>query len=356
VDQQGNPGRLPYLDLLRVVASYAVVLLHVVAWQVVTLPPSAGRGWWFVTVYDVGMRFCVPVFFMVSGALLLDPGRQVSLGEVFRKRLPKIGIPFLAWACLYYGIYLQRGGDPFVTGDFLRSIARAAGSPHMPPHLWFLPALMGLYLATPFIKPFTDRASTRDLAAFVGLWLAMAILFPLLEYFFDVTVAIRNGLFNIHLGYFVLGTLLHRLPCPSGRNVAWILTPLLLVTWAIGIIGTYMMYAGPGTYYGGFLNKWQAPNVVLLSVCVFLIARCLGSAVLPRHGATARLVAWLGPLTFGIYLAHIVGILLVSPADALFGYLGNAVGMPLRALAAFVVSVLVVVVLRRVPLLRATVP
>jgi len=348
-------GRIFYLDLLRVVASFAVVLLHEVPWQVTHLPADS-LGWWTANIYNIGMRFCVPVFIMISGALLLDPGRAEPVATFFRKRLFKVVIPFLVWVCFYYGFYLYRAGDPFVAEDFVREAARTAGSPHMPHHLWFLPMLIGLYLATPFIRPFTDRATPRDLTFFVGLCALLASGFPMLERFADVEVSLGNGMFNIYLGYFVLGALLHRLPCPSGHQIAGIFAPLALAALAAGAVGAHALYRELGSGYDGILNRWFAPNVVILSLCTFLTIRYLASTLPLRHPAVERAVAWLAPLSFGIYLVHIAVITLLEPISPFFGYFGDVAGMPLRALSAFVVSVLVVVVLRRVPLLRATVP
>ena len=67
----------------------AVVLIH-------SLPPTptvlqADLGWY--SVANTVTRWCVPVFFMLSGALLLAPGLHESAGRFYRRRAWRIGLP-----------------------------------------------------------------------------------------------------------------------------------------------------------------------------------------------------------------------------------------------------------------------
>ena len=59
------------LDLLRVIAILGVIWLHV-SGEVVTASPNPGdEEWWVGNVADAFSRWCVPLFVMASGALLL---------------------------------------------------------------------------------------------------------------------------------------------------------------------------------------------------------------------------------------------------------------------------------------------
>ena len=83
-----------WLDAARVAAIVAVVLLQVSA-SVVTQAPLGSTVWWVGNGYDALVRWCVPVFVMVSGALLLDARKTESLATFFRKRAARIGLPLL---------------------------------------------------------------------------------------------------------------------------------------------------------------------------------------------------------------------------------------------------------------------
>jgi len=89
-----------WLDNSRIVAIYAVVFLHVSA--AVVLGNEVGTEyWWIGNIYDSAMRWCVPTFVMISGALLLDPDKQEDLKTFYAKRLSRILIPILFWSAFF---------------------------------------------------------------------------------------------------------------------------------------------------------------------------------------------------------------------------------------------------------------
>ena len=96
---QKKQENLFWIDLIRVIASLGVIVIHVAA-DVITEWGAVPQGWWWTThLYDSLVRGCVPVFIMVSGALLLPS--QETLAEFFRKRFHRVMIPFLVWTVIY---------------------------------------------------------------------------------------------------------------------------------------------------------------------------------------------------------------------------------------------------------------
>ena len=84
--QQVSNQRIIYLDLLRVLATIGVIVIHV-----------CGRGfygslftssWYYAVFYHSLVRWCVPVFFMISGALFLNPKKTVTYKEILLKYIP----------------------------------------------------------------------------------------------------------------------------------------------------------------------------------------------------------------------------------------------------------------------------
>ena len=66
------------LDVVRVIACLAVILLHLSATIVMDRDLLGTVGWHIANVIDAATRWCVPVFVMLSGALLLDPQKHTS--------------------------------------------------------------------------------------------------------------------------------------------------------------------------------------------------------------------------------------------------------------------------------------
>ena len=79
-------------DLLRVASMVGVVYLHTAAGALRQLGTPL---WHFSNLLSSLATAAVPLFFMLSGALLLSHPRTAELGTLFRRRLPKVLI--LCW-------------------------------------------------------------------------------------------------------------------------------------------------------------------------------------------------------------------------------------------------------------------
>lgn len=131
---------------LRVFASFAVVMIHVHAWDISKLSNSNKIGY---LVIDLLCYWSVPVFIMLSGGLLLRPDKLQNTEPpslFFKKRWRRMIRPTLVWAivALLWGIaVIKQSGEEIVSRI-------ATGTPNDPQ--WFLFMLLGLYLLTPWLR------------------------------------------------------------------------------------------------------------------------------------------------------------------------------------------------------------
>ncbi|WP_280116249.1 acyltransferase family protein [Leucobacter coleopterorum] len=98
--QQSAFSRVQHFDLLRVLAIVAVVMLHVSITEWHDLTPDNPR-WDDLAVFGSFLRYCVPVFFMISGALFLDPKRDVTWRSLFRRSIPRLLLLYAFWSLFY---------------------------------------------------------------------------------------------------------------------------------------------------------------------------------------------------------------------------------------------------------------
>jgi surface polysaccharide O-acyltransferase-like enzyme len=85
---------------VRAVALLWVVTIHVAAVPVVQLFSTARPWWWWANLYNSASRAAVPLFIMVSGALLLN-GPWRGLKCFASRRIAKVVVPLIAWTFLY---------------------------------------------------------------------------------------------------------------------------------------------------------------------------------------------------------------------------------------------------------------
>ena len=135
--------RLLYIDWLRLVAAFFVVLIHTSG---LLMDHSQNMidyylGFWNMEI----VRSAVPLFFMISGALLLHQGYDANPCKMVTKVL-KVLILMLIWSFVYALVYVR----PLTIKGLIYSTLKG------PFHFWFFEYLIGLYLLTPIFKVVSD--------------------------------------------------------------------------------------------------------------------------------------------------------------------------------------------------------
>lgn len=342
--------------MIRVFAIAAVVLVHVSA-DIITEWSSVPRSWWWAAnFYDSLARGGVPIFVMLSGALLLP--QIESYRDFFRKRFQRIFIPFVAWT-LFYLLWRKLFYSPHM--GFSEAIRRITnGEVYF--HLWFLYLIVGLYLLTPFLRIFTAHANRKDLLYFLGLCFIAASLVPFWErldaLFFHTGIGFHIPLEAAQgfIGYFVLGFFLRRESNPmSPVKAGWAWLLAFLICFAGSGWVTLRWDRFPALFYDN-----SAPNVVLYAASFFVIVK----GVVPRietrlNTGLKQFLLGLSSASFGIYLVHPVFIDLLTHGRLGF-VLKPAMGhpvwtIPLIAAIIYLCSYAAVLGIRKVPVLKSTV-
>lgn len=302
-----HSGRVQYLDVLRVLSMLSVVFLHTAAG---TLRANYGSLVWHVAnLLTSVMSASVPVFFMISGALLLQSRQTLSIKYTLGKRLPRVLVPFLVWSLVAVGYFLLAHRGPDGGLDWTTAIEKLKNLPAQPTavHLWFMYALIPLYILSPFIKKLTDSLG-RDLVIYLlAIWVIFSSLLPTLATFLPTSfrpLVVLDPRYNLsvmagYAGYFVAGYYLMRLQAHIPKR-----TLLLIVVVATICItaGTWWKTSSLGVYAEGF-KTYTGLFVLVLSCALFLLFKELMSERRLK-GVVGATVRFLAPLAFGVYLIH----------------------------------------------------
>ncbi len=344
------------LDFGRAAAIAAVVLIHVAS-PVTDGYRSRPLGGWLIAIGAQSLvRWCVPVFVMLSGALLLNPARPVPAGPFYRRRLRRIVIPLLAWSVFYIALQSATGtGSPELRSRTVSGTVTVllAGRPSY--HLYFLFLMLGLYLVTPFVAELTRTADRRllGLAATVVLLLGCADT----SISWWTTGAPLNGvsMFVPYLGYYLAGCYLYRHGWRAATS-GWLLLLGVLVLAAGTAALTVPLVARYGVERGYYLFGYLSPTVMPAAVAVFALVLRRSGRPTVRFGRWAGWTRRMSDDAFGVFLVHpaitggyrkLVGVPTAAPAVA--GYLIEGV------VAVFAISVVITEALRRLPATRALV-
>lgn len=155
--QNGKTAETQYITLLSTISCFAVVLLHTNGcfWHF----SSTEHYWKTANIIESVFYFAVPIFFMVSGATLIDYSDRYSTKVFFAKRIKKTVIPFLVWSmiglafsCLVLKTvnFADIGKRYIVNSTFDASIVTV---------YWFFPSLFCVYLCMPLFTA-VDKAKS----------------------------------------------------------------------------------------------------------------------------------------------------------------------------------------------------
>lgn len=354
---EGGEGRLAHLDWLRVYALLLVITVHASADVVVAFDGAMSSAWWSANVLDSWARPCVPLFVMISGALMLSSTRVEDTLGFFRRRALKVLLPFLGWAAVYFAwrikVHHQELGP-------LHMLAQLISGP-VYFHLWFVYVILGLYLVTPILRAWLRGATRTDRKYFCGLWFVGASALFVTERLVPIGLGVPIEVASGYVGYFVVGHELHALVSRrrlTSRERVTALS-LLFASACVTCAASAFSARSTGKFFDAFYD-YLSPNVIVMSVCSFL---CIADGVrrrADRLGTGPKWIALVSVASFGTYLVHFMPLELIGGGRIGTVVLGVAlhpgVAIPVTVAATFLTSLCIALVLRRIPGLRAFVP
>lgn len=156
-----------YFEYLRCFAIIGVLSIHIVADMVTRFQNVDIVFWWIAHSIDSLSRWCVPIFIMISGALLLNPKRDESIIYFYKNRFIKILIPFFV-ALLFYFIYKHFNNlKQIYLYDALKELLK--GPVYF--HLWYVYMLIGLLAVTPILRIFIRHCEKKHIHLFLCFWI-----------------------------------------------------------------------------------------------------------------------------------------------------------------------------------------
>lgn len=220
-----------YPEIIRLFAIFFVLFSHtgtagIHRYQVT----ESAAGYWIGMVLVSFAQICVPLFFMVSGALLLK--REESFGQVYKHRVLRLVIVILLVVLLeYYYNYRMNPAIGFDIKTFF-AIAYAGGATTQQ---WFLYAYLAFLMILPLLQRFAQ--SIPKGSWFLYLFLLWELLYgicPIWEYYqkwerigLEIPLLV-NIIFYSFMGYYV--------ECRSQEH--FYKQKNVLICWGVSLLAT----------------------------------------------------------------------------------------------------------------------
>lgn len=343
--------RLYWADLLRILATLAVIGLHVCSGDFFNNGDVYSSEWLTVNFYGSLTKWCVPVFVMISGMMFLNPQKEVTLKSIYKKYLPRLAVAFLLWSVVYI-VAFNRDRLFNINAANLKYLFERLVMGHY--HMWFIYMMIGLYLVTPFLRVLVKNCSRKMLEYFLLLWLVFSIIIPVVRMLPNtwlvgqVTGHLGMGFVTTYVGYFVLGYYLSSIPLNKKQGI-WMSSAFLLggaVT--IGISTALSLLEGTANRLAHGNN---VPNVMLMAAGVFVFFRVY-VAKIKINERISKIILEVSSCCFGIYLVHVIFIEVLNKIGMKITTFHPLISAPIMIASIFIASLVFTFILRKFKLGR----
>ena len=329
----------PRLNLLKLLAAFAVVVVHTTMVRVSQVDVHS-LGWWAANAADAAGRFGSAMFAMVAGAVLLARPSELAPGRFIAQRLARLLPAVVFWSVFYFAWREWMWGG--ITGAVIAHDL-LLGSPWY--HLWFMFMMLGLYLALPALRfAVLGVGEGRGWVYLLALAAGMTWFASMAQTLQRLSHASFVGLVPFFAVYCWAGYYLLR-------------KRVVVPAWAVwmGMVTTVAAMAAGVAWSYPWLQEWafvlfysnRSPFAMLLTLCLFLLVLRLPAQAVP---------AWVnrcGGVTLGVYAIHPFWIDMLARWGWSLQRAGDA--WLLWSVAAFALSLLTALVLSALPGVRRVV-
>ncbi len=341
--------RLYYLDVLRIVAMYGVIFIHSAGMSLFsTLDPGDGHYFIYMFITELAQG-AVPLFLMISGALLL--GKNESYQTIFRDRISRMLLALIAFSFMWF-VYLNLTGEQHTIGEFFIRLI----TDEWCVQYWYIYLYIGYLLILPLLQTLAQNLEKKTF----GIFLVIAfICIEILPFLTELGMPSVNGnlvpatvtcmvFFYPLLGYYLDKVL--DLKDNKGLQM------LVMGAFTVIMIASSMWLTYRRGIYSGLNEAATCHCTPLINAWIFLGIKKLTEKrnVSPK---TKKILIHVSQSVFGIYLLHgLVDIRIRQHIDIVGILQGLHFNHMIAILAycwvVFGVTGIISYVLRKMPLLK----
>ena len=342
-----NKDRLIGLDLLKIVSAFMIAVIHASS-GVFNNHELGSLVWKEGLILNAVTRFAVPVFLMISGALLL--GRKISLDKAIRKAIIA-GIALFVWSFAFILTKKILWNDGNVIHDTLMIFfnKRVSG------HLWYGYLLIWIYLFSPILNIMYESLSNKMRIYFIILGLLIPSAIDSVIYYFSLDVQILQNSFFIYMNLGYISVLfMGRMIYENKEGISLILGGISSV---IGLVLTILLTEGISRRLGvsthTFFSELEIGNVMYAFGIMLLGCKLSWKG---DNTFIKKIIIKVSELAMGIYFSHALVMWLIGDTISFRGItfkIDNSVPECLLfVVIIFVTTIIMIAPLSNIPYLK----
>ncbi|MBQ9610925.1 MAG: acyltransferase family protein [Lachnospiraceae bacterium] len=286
-----------YLSYIRAFACVAIVFLHTYTMEAMYYRSEINPDSYAITnCVAYMMMWAVPCFVMVTGALLLNPDKDIPLKKLYGRYILRIIITLLLFTTVFtisdiiynkekLNIFavIKRTGYKFFTNSSWA-------------HMWYLYLMIGLYVLLPVFRALVKELDTKNLYCLLIAYFVFNSVIPLINQFADIKLGFYITTNSIFPFYLIMGYMIN-------NNLIKIDTKLSALLFAVGealiIILSILGIKNNNADIVSLLGNYSFVPVCITSIGAFGFFRNI------KINKPNKFILTVDKLSFGIYLVHL---------------------------------------------------
>lgn len=347
--------RIIYLDYLRTLAIFGVLLNHVSNNWI----NATSLNNWIAMAYNSFGRIGVPLFLMLTGILLLN--NKLPIKDFIKRRYPRVIKPFLFWMTLLilYTLFV-------ITPAHLSSPPWLFAIRHYLTDRWYVWMILGVYLIIPIMASFIKGTKLEGVKYFLIIWLITTGLVTLSVIFHFSLHYLDLAIFSGPIGYLMLGYYLH--------NKEFSLDPKKIITISliVFIMATFIKcLILKQTYFNAYVTRYMIFNTVshleidsvsiIQVAALFLVVKYIPKVTSGFYKRVTEfankktvlvLIISISQASYGIYLNHYFITNTLRYYNFPFTSLPSLIFVPILTIIVLFIAYGIIMILNKVPVIN----
>ena len=317
-------------DILRVISMIMVIIIHIANVYCRSFGMISTKSYLISLIFNTICRVSVPIFFMISGSLLLD--RSFNK-EKYLKRVLKYVILIVVWDIIYLV------WEYFYLGITYDKLYMLVIDPYRA-HLWFLYTILVLYAIQPLLKLIMDKSNNVVKIILLTVWIILSLASMINPY-----VAKFFTIFS-YIGYFIIGKYLYDfIKKYDLRKYNISLVLIMIICFSISIWMNYSLSIKLNQFYNLFF-AYRTPFIMISSFALYVLI--ISNY---RKDSLNKFITGLSDLSLGVYLIH--GIFLdVTVKVFIYSSINSIIGIPIFTVIIFVLSIISTFIIKKIKYLN----
>lgn len=336
-----------YLEILRIIACFFVIARHTNSF-ILQIESQNSITWLLAVGYHILSMTCVPIFFMISGSLLLT--KEKTYKEMIKKTITRLLLPMLFFSLI---IHLKR--NPVVDFKNLISFIELFCKNEILSTYWYIYALMGLYLATPFLQKLCKNMKDKDYNVFILYTLVLISIIPILKRYQIIVLApeFTIPLISTYVAYFIIGNYILNADIKTTKKQENIMVSIIMSILLFGVLMTYLdhKYFDFNDYY------FSSMNIITVFIPSILIAYLTRKKLekFQFSSTIENMIINIGSKTFGIYLIHALFIdnfkFIYDGLIDIF-YVTPFISLIIYQVFLFIITTIIIQIMQKIPIIK----